>query len=542
MMVSEFIKINNNNRKVYLPKDCLALDRLTQETHGISAMTLMGRAGKSCANEILKALSNISIKREILIFSGPGNNGGDGLVIARELFLKKNPVKVVHIYSKEKGLSEASAFHLRELQKEKIPYAHFESPIQLNEIQEVCSENPGLIIDALFGVGACMPFSEAWQNIFKLIMERAEQVISIDHPSGVPSSDGLESKDPQIKASVTLSIGLPKLAHYTHAGPAACGKVLMCDAGFPQEAIDTISEFAQVIDEVCIKHWMKPPDPHSHKNQLGHLGFFAGSAAMPGALHLCVQGALQSGVGKITVFGFEKDFKIFQRQLPPEVMYSALDDPNENLGELIKGKRVGSMVIGPGLQMDSGIYLKYLKQILMCDNPLVLDAEVFRLLTKAQYEKELPNNSKIAWVGHTGEQQRFFSMSSAEEHFEHAFENYEAWLKKYPRHIWLRKGLGSMVVSQKTRWLNSTGNAGLAKGGSGDLLAGIIGALSLRMNLEQALVSAVWIHGRCADILFEKSKSTTGITPSTCALEIPGIMASLYSNSGSCSATTKSPS
>lgn len=491
----------------YTSQNCRELDILTQKKFGITAHTLMENAGRVCAEELIKFLRKDTQKYSVTVVSGPGNNGGDGLVIARHLATHKIPVRIIHCTSKMGDVS------------------NFDSAL---------GESPGYVVDALFGIGSHLPFDSFWTSVFELIMRRAQAVFSVDHPSGYATDDGQEVNAPHIKAKVTFSIGLPKFAHYTHAGPDACGRVVMCDAGFPPEAIEQIPVFARGVNRQIVSSWISKPKPHVHKNLLGHVGFLAGSSDMPGALSLCVQGALQSEAGKVTVFGYEEDFAVFQRMLPPEVMYSSIGSRGRpvsvNLGEVIQGKKISVLVVGPGLQMESKTLLILLKDGAQSKVRMVIDAEVFRLLSSQQLSSILQTSSEVAWLGHLGEQHMFFGYDSLEQMFNNSLSTYHDWIQKYPKHVWLRKGLGSISVSSQGRWLNESGNYGLAKGGSGDLLAGIIAALALRYSLQHAVPMGVWIHGACADRLTHKTKAPGSITPSQCLEELPHVFAEIYAD------------
>lgn len=513
----------------YLPEQCVLLDTVTQDRYAFDDRILMENAGRSCAQEIIRAFSNELLDHGATVLAGPGNNGGDGLVIARVLSDHGFRVRVIHLLPDTLEVkTDACRYHLNVLEKLGVTYKVVVIGV-LDAFEKVLGHRPGICVDALFGVGARPPFDEFWLQVFERVNKRARFSVAIDHPSGYAANDGVELAASWIKPDMTCSIGLPKFSHFTHAGVEARGQLVHCDAGFPRKAVDSVEPFAKGIDLDRVSQWLQAPSHHHHKNVFGHLGVLAGSRLMPGALQFCTQAALRSGVGKVTVISDSKEGVLgFQRVLPAEVMYAVAEN-SKDLLSVIKERRIGGCVIGPGLALSKEVLSDWVIRLAK-DVVLVLDAEVFRSLTKQGVEDAMSKDSQVAWIGHVGEQQMLWEKATPDEMFKESIALYKEWIQRFKNHVWLRKGTGSVVVSKDGIDLNESGNVGLAKGGSGDVLAGIIGALALRLPLPVAVSAGIWIHGSVADQICEREGGVNGVTPSALLERIPATFETIYTH------------
>jgi NAD(P)H-hydrate epimerase len=516
----------------YLPAQCVELDRLTQKTYGISATKLMEHAGKACSEHILKEPQFWDSSSSAIVFCGPGNNGGDGLVISRCLLEQGKRVKTIHVIPTHGTLSQAVRHHLGQLNKHpNKQYCPIE-PGSIESIQSLCPpESVHLAVDAIFGTGVRETFDDFWLSLFDWINRTFQHRVAIDHPSGFSSEDGFDPEHPFIQAELTCSIGIPKLAQHTQMGRLASGHVVICPNGFPEEAIQTLSPVATGLDASWARDHMPIPYGHEHKNLLGHLALIAGSQHMPGALALATQAALACGVGKITVFYTQpRDLQAFQSLLPPEAMYLELVSA-ESFHDHIRRKNIGCVLMGPGLDL-TGQGMKDLMPALLKSTQgcrWVLDAEVFRCLSERSAINGIPQNSEMVWAGHLGEQRIFFDEPSASAMIKHSLNHYQGWFTHHPNHVWIRKGPGTLVCGSGRVSLNESGNVGLAKGGSGDVLAGMVGAFAAhpKLTLQTATELGVWHHGHAADRLSAKT-SVLSIHPSQLIAELPGMFKELY--------------
>ncbi len=502
----------------YLPEQCLTFDTTLEHTHGVDGKVLMETAGRSCARVIQSVVTDKS--KPFLILCGPGHNGGDGCVIARVLVdAGYRNISVIHFLNGKKNPKSSSVtYHAALLQKLNIEY----TVSQIGDFDQFESKAiPGCIcIDAIFGVGVRPDFDPFWLSLFDWVNQHATYTLSIDHPSGFSARDGAPVTHPHVQPNVTCSIGFPKFAHSTHYGKTACGVVHQCDAGFPKSWVDQVRPYAKGLNASTVRPLLKAPHPHDHKNKLGHVAILAGSENMPGALKMVVKAALSMGVGKVSVVGEPETLAHFQKVLEPEAMYIPL---NSKIIETLKDHKVSSCVVGPGLKVShlDQIVLNLLGQ---SDLPIILDAEVFYSLYAEQVIEKADKASHVAWIGHLGEQSAFFEAESPELFFSESMTIFDEWIQKLPNHVWLRKGTGSVVVSRSGRFLNESGNVGLATGGSGDVLAGMIGALAARLPLLDAVCASVFIHGHVADDLQE---SGAPVTPSACLAKLPSTLKKL---------------
>ena len=348
-----------------------------------------------------------------------------------------------------------------------------------------------VIIDALFGIGLNRIVEGLSASLIQYINGLGCPIISIDIPSGL-YADKHTPGNIIIKANTTLSFQSFKYAYLFESSYLFTGKLIILDIGLESEFLKKIHPEFKVIDLYYIRSFFKRRAPFSHKGNFGHACIVAGSNGMLGASIMASRACLRAGTGKLTILTDQESRGIFTSTLP-EAMLQFVDEDGSNL----EFQKFDSIAIGPGLG-QSAKALSLLESVLHCTNKkIVLDADALNILA-SHSNLFLTAENEFVLTPHPKESDRLFGKSS--DPF-NRLEKARAYSKKTGAII-LLKGRHSMVISPLGDiYVNFTGNPGLAKGGSGDVLTGIISGLSNQgYSLFQAVCLAVYLHGRSADL------------------------------------------
>ena len=461
-------------------------DRVTIESHYERSLSLMEVAAQACAEVLLdKAPAPLYI-----FFCGTGNNGGDGLVMARTL-LEQDHMVVVYVV----GDSSAGSPDFRENLQ-----LCLDGDVPLNFIvdeQFQLSLPPGaVVVDALFGSGLNRPISGYAAAVVEAINTSERTVVAVDIPSGL-QADVLEQQVGSIvKATITLCIETPKRAMLFAENYPFVGSLFLVPIGLDGAFHRETPCNWYYYDEMNAMADLKVRSKFDHKGNFGHLGIVAGSKGMMGAALLSNYAALRSGVGKVTAQVPGCGLTLLQTAVP-EAM--AVEDANE---EFFTGVRLpqgcSAYSIGPGLgrhEVTANALVQWLKSM---DVPCVLDADALNCLS----EKDLTCLPQLAVLTpHVGEFDRLFGKH------ESSFDRFHTLLAKARelQVVIVLKGAHSITATPSGEvFFNSTGNAGMATAGSGDVLCGMIGAL-LAQGYEPITAArlAVFLHGLAGDVACE---------------------------------------
>lgn len=449
-----------------------AWDKFTISQQNISGIELMKRAGTFCAERVFNKYGNKSFG----IFCGPGNNGGDGFVIANYLYKKGCNVTVI-LCCENDTIKGDARFHFDHLPNE-ILICEWNKHIE--------ASNYDIYIDAIFGTGLERPLNESWQEVVSFLSQKF--TICIDVPSGIPADVVFDDESlPEIfvKGKATYTFQTPKLACFFPETGDAFGDWDVLPIGLDQGFYDTINSGFSYIT-----YPSKIPlrSPFAHKGQFGHALISAGSPGKEGAAILCAAACFAAGAGLITA-EIPNSAKAPLLGLFPEIM-------TMNLGEPIPPK-INALAIGPGwgqleLAQNRISYYQYNLGV-----PVVIDADALL------YFPQMKQTSAAILTPHSGEFDRMMGTS------ENSFQRMKKALKKAKEeNIYIiLKGRYSQIYSPDGHiYFNGTGNAGMAKGGSGDVLTGILtGLLARGMAPLNACILGVWMHGKAADFICEDS-------------------------------------
>lgn len=457
-------------------------DAYTIEHEPITSLDLMERAANACTDFISE---QEMFNKHFKIFCGKGNNGGDGLAIARQLLNQHYNVSVYIIEFGAVGTADFQA-NLQRLHELNVDI-HF---IQSEEFFPLINQDD-VIIDALYGSGLNRPLKDLSAALVNHINQSKAFVIAIDVPSGM-FIDKSSVNNAVIKANSTLTFQCYKLCFLVAENAENTGSLKILDIELDNSFLDTVESVCQITSKTFIQSIYKPRKPFSHKGTYGHALIIAGNVGKMGAALMATHACLRTGAGLTTV-NVPKDFLSVVHISLPEAMCNLREDD-------LNFEKINAVGIGPGLGTEKDAKELVEKTIKQFKQPMVIDADALNIISA---NKEILNklNDATILTPHPKEFERLFGKAVDD------FERIGTAIhhsKKYNCVIVL-KGTFTLIAHNGKGYFNTTGNAGLAKGGSGDILTGIITAL-LAQKYEPiyAAVFGVYLHGLAADITLEK--------------------------------------
>ena len=490
--------------------DIRTLDRLTCERQGITSLQLMERAATRCTAKLLEIYPD---NHHWTVLAGPGNNGGDGLVIARQLFMRGDTVQVYRPHDRPCGADhDANAARLERL-------------LLTADLTTFTPPARGVLIDALFGVGTNRPLAEPYASLVAAINRAPVPVVAIDLPSGLQADQPHAPNSAVVHTSHTLCLGCSKAALLWAEHEKYVGTLHLLPIGLDRAALADIPR-ARWLEPAWLHAQQRPRRRFAHKGDAGRLLLVAGSRGMTGAAVMAAQAALRSGCGLLTAHLPAACTDAFHAQVM-EAMSDADPHPDHN-SRLTRDLAADALLLGCGLgtHADTARLLHDLADRYH-SRPMVWDADALNLLAAdPALQAKLPPASVL--TPHPGEFARL-----AGRPLTHDSERITAAhdLAARLQAVVVLKGKYSIISAPNGDTLiNPTGNAGLAKGGSGDVLAGIIAAL-LAQGYPPFTAAAMgtWLHGLAADIALADSYLTS-LTARDLIAAIPAALQSLFSN------------
>lgn len=479
--------------KIFSTSLVRSLDAYTIEHEPIASIDLMERA----AQAIFEAYAmSFNLQRPILIVAGPGNNGGDALALARILVWVKSDVRVLLLHNgKLSADCETNLQQLRNLKAEIITEIT-DSFVFPNINKET------VIVDGIFGSGLSRPAEGVFAEAIDHINRSGCEVLSIDVPSGLHGELNPDISVPIVKATRTFTLQFPKLAFLLPETGIFAGNWSVLDIGIHPEAISQTETRYFFIEKEYIQPKIKIREKFSHKGTYGHALIFAGSRDMAGAAVLSSEAALRSGAGLVTVHSASCNRIILQTAVP-EVIFES--DNNEHcISEFRDLTKFNAIAIGPGIG-QTGETSSFLKNILsVYSNPVVLDADALNIIAANNELLHLiPENSIL--TPHPKEFERLFGKSTnSYDRLQKASE-----IAQSHKIIIILKGAHTQIFMPDGKiYFNSTGNAGMATGGSGDVLTGImVSLLAQGYQPQDAALTGVFLHGLAADLIPETEET-----------------------------------
>lgn len=480
--------------KILSTEQIYLADKATIQEKGINAVDLMETAALKCFEYIQNNynLENHSFK----IFCGVGNNGGDGLVIARLLHQIKVEVNcyIVHFSSNQ---STDFKINLDKLKKLSVDVFDISSE---NDFPEIKSNE--IVIDAIFGLGLKKAPFGFTKELIKYLNKAKAHMISIDLPSGLFNEKTVYDIESVIKSDKTLTFQLPKLALLLPENKEYCSNFEILDIGLSQTYIDSLPIENFFTTNVEVQNLYIPRNKYAHKGSFGHSLLIGGSFGKMGAITLTSTAALKAGSGLVSVYIPKCGYEILQTSIP-EVMAEVDSDYEIHH---FNHKTISNVIgVGPGLGLHEKTITGFLNFIKIQKNPMVIDADALNILAQnIEYLNFIPKNSVL-----TPHPKEFERLAGSWKNDYEKLEKLKDFSNKYQLIIIL-KGAHTVVAFQKELHFNSSGNAALSTAGSGDVLTGIITAfIAQGYTPLNACLIGVYIHGLTADIYCRQNPQET---------------------------------
>ena len=429
---------------------------------------------------------------KVVVFAGPGNNGGDALAVARMLAVRGYNVST-WLFNTSGRLSDDCKKN-RDRLKDVKQVASF--VVVTDEFDPPTLDAQTLVVDGLFGSGLNKPLTGGFASLVKYVNTSPAKVVSIDIPSGLMTeSNEYNVKSNIMKADVTLTLQQPKLSFLFPENQQFIGHVEVLDIGISQEGIDKTDAQFYILEKSDITPCLKRRDPFAHKGSMGHALLVAGSRGMAGAAMLAAKACLRTGVGKVTVHTPACNTLPLQIGVPEVVL--DVDSDTNVVSEAVDTDCFKAMGIGPGLGTNENTAIAVIGQMRRAQCPIVVDADALNILAAHKaWLQQIPVGAIL--TPHIGEFDRLEGVST---------DSYErlskAMLLAERQHAYIvLKGHYTAIITPGGRVLFSpTGNPGMATAGSGDVLTGIITALLARGYTQgEACAIGTYLHGLAGDI------------------------------------------
>ena len=475
--------------KIFTSTQIHELDRYTIENEPIPSLDLMERAAKALTQAITEMYS---VTTPVVVFAGPGNNGGDALAVAR-LMADKNYQVSVYLFNISGSLSPDCAANKQRLQENKRIRQFIEV---IEEFNPPVLEANMLVIDGLFGSGLNKPLAGGFASLVKYINSSPAQVVAIDIPSGLMTEDNTYNVRANIiRADHTLTLQQVKLSFLFPENQQFVGNLRVLDIRLSKEGMKKLESQYTMVEENDVRQLMLPRSPYAHKGQMGNALLIAGSYGMAGAAILAARACMRAGVGKVTVNSPKRNLPLLQVAVPEAIVQNSLEETY--FAEAVDTEDFNALGIGPGLGQSEQTAIAMITQLRRTQCPIVVDADALNILANHRaWLQQLPQD--IIMTPHPKELDRLEGHSADSYERLTKASNLAERLKGYI----VLKGHHTAICCPGGHILfNSTGNAGMATAGSGDVLTGIITGLLARGYIPQdACVVGVYLHGLAGDI------------------------------------------
>jgi NAD(P)H-hydrate epimerase len=479
--------------KIFSAAQIKQIDEETIANEPISSINLMERAAMACVKRIIKL---INTEDELIIFCGKGNNGGDGLAITR-LLLERGFICHAYIvnYTDKYSLDAETNYN-----KLKAVYTTSYSEINsLADLKEKITSKKYIVIDALLGTGLNKPVDGLLKEVVTFINANFTRVISIDVPSGLFIDESSDGNENIVCSTLTLTFQFPKLAFLFAENKKYVPEFEVLDIGISFETINKHSTNYYYTTKQDVASFLKPRNKFSHKGDYGHALLLAGSKGKSGAAIISSKACLRSGAGLLTLHSNKSTVDALLNHLP-EAM--SIEDSNSDfISEVDKPEKYDAIGFGPGVgtEEDTQTVLKKICQYYT--GKLIIDADGLNILSENKTWLDfLPPETIL--TPHPKEFERLVGKQDND------FEKIKAlkqFCLKYFCIVVLKGAHSAIGFPDGTVFFNSSGNPGLAKGGSGDGLTGIIlGLLSRGYSAPKAALIGTFVHGYAADMCLKK--------------------------------------
>ncbi len=483
------------------------IDKQTIESFGIPGFTLMENAGRGAVDFLTQKYSDLETKK-VAVLAGRGNNGGDGFVIARYLLEKKIDVMVFLLSSKSKVTGDAK-INLDLFQKlcnisnkDRIVEVPDQESFE-EQKKHICHHD--IFVDAIFGTGLNSDVQGFYKETIELINASPCPVLSIDIPSGLDSDTG-QPLGIAVKADATATFAFAKVGHVLYPGNTYTSELKIIDIGIPRHISDQENIQLSLIENKDIAAKFSPRKFDAHKGSFGHLLVIAGSTGKTGAAALCSNSAMRCGTGLVTL-GVAKSLN---KQIEPMVIEPMThplpekhkgylsDNCFEDITNLMADKK--ALALGPGLGTQKGTKKLVKKLIENSPIPMIIDADAINCIAD---DPSILNKKQAPAIltPHPGEMARLCKKTTAQVQA-NRINIASDFATKYDVCVILKGAQSIISLPNGQAFICPTGNPGMASGGMGDVLTGMIaGFCAQGFSMEDASCAGVYLHGLCADVL-----------------------------------------
>ena len=475
--------------KIFTGAQIHELDQYTIQHEPIESIDLMERAAKALVRAICEQWPNST---PVIVFAGPGNNGGDALAVAR-LLAEANYLVSAYLFNISGHLSSDCSMNRQRLSECKMIQSFVEVT---QEFEPPQLEADTLVIDGLFGSGLNKPLAGGFASLVKYINTSPSRVVSIDLPSGMMSEDNTYNiRTNIIKADLTLTLQQPKLAFFFPENQEFLGKVRVLDIRLSAEGIQKIDAQYNIIEETEIRPLILGRDRYAHKGNMGNALLIAGSYGMAGAAVLAAKACLRSGAGKVTIHSPKRNNVILQISVPEAIVQ--LDTEETIFSEAVDTEGYTALGIGPGLGQNETSAIALIAKLRRTQCPIVADADALNMLANHRaWMTQLPKG--IIITPHPKEFDRL--EGNCADSYERLTKAREL-AERLQGYVIVKGHYSALCCPDGHVMFNNTGNAGMATAGSGDVLTGIITALLARgYQQRDACVVGMYLHGLAGDI------------------------------------------
>ena len=504
--------------KVITAKAMQDIDRRAINEFGITGLQLMENAGRCCVGEIIAEFGMIG---RAVVLAGKGNNGGDGYVIARLLGQNGWHVKVIVLADREQIGGDA-AINLEKLPFEMTTFCTRKGQLPERHTEDIFQAD--LLVDALLGTGLSSEVNGIYLETINLINASGRPVLSVDIPSGIDSTTG-QVLGAAVHANITVTFAFAKLGHVLFPGAGHTGRLITSDIGIPQELMESASGYDFLKNET-VRPMLLRRDRSAHKGHFGHCLIIAGSTGKTGAAALSANSAARAGSGLVTLAVAESIHTVLEIKTT-EVMTSPLPDAGSGhlansafpaIEKLLAGK--DAVAIGPGLDRRPGTYALVQTLVETVTVPLVIDADALNALAEEMTVLKRKKSKQVILTPHPGEMARMIGIS-IQELEENRLAIARGFARDYGVYLVLKGARTIIAAPDGATAINGSGNPGMATGGMGDVLTGIIvSLLGQGYDAGDACRLGVFIHGYAADMVTDE-KGEIGIIATDVQEKLP---------------------
>jgi len=497
--------MGNRGMKILTSEQMKNVDRRATDRFAIPSILLMENAALAVVDAVFEHYPKCE---RVSIFCGTGSNGGDGLAIARHLEGRGVVPAIFVIGDRLKYVGDAAA-SLTICERLALPLYDIKDPESLDSAL-VYAADADVIVDALFGTGLNRAPDGINAEAIRSMNELTLPIVAVDVPSGANASSA-EPFDPCVQAAVTVTFAAPKICHVFEPAAIFCGEVIVADISIPDAAIQDEGITLALTTPADVRPFLEPRLAGTHKGTYGHVAIIAGSPGRSGAAVMCARGAIRTGAGLVTVMTDAETAKLVHAASVESMTYSG--DVHEFL------QKKSAALIGPGLPDSERAYNWVRATVASIEIPLVVDASGLNAFA-GQAEEVNPQGRPRIVTPHPGEMARLLGIETKD--VVSARIDIARQAAKKCNCIVVLKGHQTLIADPEGHVnVNPTGNPGMASGGMGDVLGGIIAAFLARgVDPFDAACTAVYLHGFAGDLLKEEM-GDTGLAALDLAQRIP---------------------